>query len=201
MTITKTYTDPRDPGVTQLGADRSRLIRNMTTNALSTALTAISGLITLPLLIARMGAESYGLWVLIVATTGLFTMMDFGVSAGVGRLIAAHHHDRNQRAIGSIVSTALVLLCGLAVLMMIVTVAVAEVFSSVFQVPAEKAQDVFSALLMSGAASAVYFPSSISDAILWGRERFDLHNAVEIPVLLVRFGAIVALVDNTTTLT
>lgn len=184
-----------------LSAVGSPVSRNISSSALNTAVNAAAGLITLPLLIHQLGAESYGLWVLIVSTTGLFTMMDLGLTAGVGRRVAAQVHGQQADVINDTLSSALAMLVVLAVATLVLTVLTAALFPFAFEIPAAKLQDVMTALLISGIGSAVYFPAAVYDAVLWGRERFDLHNAVEIPTVLVRLFAIMLLVRPTTTLT
>lgn len=181
--------------------DRRRVHLNIASNALNTGLNAVAGLITLPLLISRLGAESYGLWVLVSASAGLFILADFGMSAAVGRRVAGYLSAAEQGAIDKVISTSLSVLAGLSLLVVSLMLLLVQIFPLVFPIPAAKISDVQTALLISGIASAVYFPAAAFDGILWGHERFDLHNAVEIPALVLRLIGILVLVNVGTSLT
>jgi hypothetical protein len=55
-------------------------------------------------------------------------------------------------------------------------------------VPSAEKADVAFALLIVGITTALSFPGMVSYGFLWGYERFDLHNAVDIPMVLLRTG-------------
>src|SRR5918996_2457102 len=90
-----------------------RVTLNVVANTLSTALNAFCGFLILPFLVSRLGRDTYGFWVLIVATAGYFLVLDFGVSGAVGRLVAGHKSKNDIRAINIVISTTAILLLGL----------------------------------------------------------------------------------------
>ncbi len=181
--------------------DNRRVHLNIASNALNTGINAAAGLITLPFLIDRLGAESYGLWVLVSASAGMFMLVDFGMPAAVGRRIASSRYHGDDSTIDSVISTSLCMLAGAALLVVAATLFLVQAFPVIFPVPVEKLSDVRTALLISGIASAIYFPAAAFDGILWGQERFDLHNAVEIPAVLLRLAGILSFVGESTSLT
>ena len=67
---------------------RRRTLRNMTANIDGVVVNMFTGLVVMPYLIQVMGTSTYGLWVLIGTLTGYFGVLDLGVSAALGRLIA-----------------------------------------------------------------------------------------------------------------
>src|SRR5215210_40721 len=128
----------------------SRLSLSVFMNTLSTVVNALSGLITLPLLIGRLGAESYGLWTLIVAVAGYFLVLDFGASSAVGRLVAASRAREDIAHLNVVLSTTLVLLFGVCGLVVVASFLVPIPFFWFFHVPAAQADDVWAALLLIG---------------------------------------------------
>jgi O-antigen/teichoic acid export membrane protein len=81
-----------------------------------------------------------------------------------------------------------VLLSGVAVLALIATLVVLLVFFHIFDVPAENVAAARWAILVLGINLAVTFPISVFDGVLWGLERFDLLNVIDIPTAVVRTG-------------
>ena len=49
---------------------KKRLIINVLANTLSTVPNALCGFVMLPLLISKLGRETYGVWIMIVASAG-----------------------------------------------------------------------------------------------------------------------------------
>jgi O-antigen/teichoic acid export membrane protein len=167
-------------------APHRRVTLNVLTNTLSTALNAFCGFLILPFLISRLGRDTYGFWTLIVATAGYFLVLDFGVSGAVGRLVAGHRAKDDIGSINVVISTTAVLLLALCCIAAVLSYFLPVPFFALFEVPEAEKADVASALFIVGLTTALSFPGMISYGFLWGYERFDLHNAVEIPVVLSR---------------
>jgi O-antigen/teichoic acid export membrane protein len=182
-------------------APHRRIALNVLANAVSTALNAFCGFLILPFLISKLGRETYGFWTLIVATAGYFMVLDFGISGAVGQLIAGHRSKADIRSINTVVSTTagmlLVFCCIAALLGYFLRVP----FFAFFEVPAEEQADVASALLIVALTTALAFPGEISHGFLWGYERFDLHNLVEVPIVLLRTTLIFMLIHSGSHLT
>ena len=63
-----------------------------------------------------------------------------------------------------------------------------QVFFHIFDVPPELEPIARTAILIVGINLALTFPITVFDGVLWGFERFDLLNMVDIPTALVRTG-------------
>jgi O-antigen/teichoic acid export membrane protein len=177
-----------------------RLRLNVFMNMLTTAVNALSGLVTLPLLIRRLGPDTYGLWTLIVAVAGYFLVLDLGVSSAVVRLVTVKRLRNEISGINAVLSTALVLMLGVCGLVMVASCIAAAAFLWFFHVPAAQIGDVRSALLLVGFTTAFSFPGSVLSGLLCAYERFDLENLVEIPAVLSRLALVVWLIGTDSTL-
>jgi O-antigen/teichoic acid export membrane protein len=174
----------------------SRLSFNVLTNIFTTLLNAFCGFIILPFLIGQLGRETYGFWTLIVASVGYFLVLDIGLSGAIGRLIAAHRATDDIRAINTVLSTTLILLCGVSVVVFVLSFLLQFPFFWLFDVPEPQKADIARTLLVMGFGSALYFPPLAAHAFLWGYERFDAINFVEVPTVLLRTGLILWLIQN-----
>ncbi|HEY4751191.1 MAG TPA: oligosaccharide flippase family protein [Steroidobacteraceae bacterium] len=163
-----------------------KTIWNIAANVTGVIVNMISGLLVMPYLIQTLGNGTYGLWILIGTLTGYFGVLDLGVSAAVGRLIAIHRARREPEQISAVMSTALALLLVVSVGVCVATCIALPLFPVLFTVPASSALDVRYSLILVGFSLALAFPSSIFSGLLWGFARFDLQNAVDIPTLILR---------------
>jgi O-antigen/teichoic acid export membrane protein len=169
-------------------APNRRIALNVLGNTVSTVLNALCGFLILPFLISKLGRETYGFWTLIVASAGYFLLLDFGVSGAVGRLVAAHRSKDDVQSINVVVSTTALLMLVVCCVVALLSYFIATPFFALFEVPSGDQADVKHALLIVGMTTALSFPGMISYGFLWGYERFDLHNLIEIPVVLIRTG-------------
>jgi O-antigen/teichoic acid export membrane protein len=183
-----------------MGLLANRLRTNVVLNTLSPLTNAVCGFIVLPFLISRLGRETYGFWTLIVATVGYFLVLDLGISTAVGRLIAAHRAKDDIRAINAVTVTALAFLFAVSLIVIAFSVAVPSAFFFLFSVPPAQQPDVAKALIIMTLAAALYFPALVPYGILWGYERFDLLNAVEIPTVLGRTALTLLIIKEGSTL-
>jgi O-antigen/teichoic acid export membrane protein len=84
-------TEPGDPVATAPipVAERIRLIRDGLINYSGVLVAGIVGIAVVPTMLDRLGAQSYGLWVGVLATVGIVAEIDFGLGTIVTREVAA----------------------------------------------------------------------------------------------------------------
>jgi O-antigen/teichoic acid export membrane protein len=165
---------------------RRRLASNVLWNWAGLGVTIATGFVLAPFLVHCLGDTTYGLWVLIASLAGYFNLLDLGVRGSVGRYIAFFRARDEQEEVNRTLSTAIVLLLVVAVLALVATLAVLLVFFHLFDVPPEEVPSVRLAILITGLNLALMFPVAVFDAVLWGYERFDLINIVDIPMAILR---------------
>jgi O-antigen/teichoic acid export membrane protein len=163
-----------------------RTIRNVTLNTAGTVVNMLSGLVVMPYLIQTLGTSTYGLWILIGTLTGYFGVLDLGVNAALGRIIAMHRARGEPQQVNETMSTAGALLLIVFMIGCLATCVAVVVFPHMFAVPPDRTLDVRYSLILVGFNLALAFPISIFSGFLWGYERFDLQNAIDIPILIVR---------------
>jgi O-antigen/teichoic acid export membrane protein len=174
----------------------NRVSFNVVGNLFNTLLNAFCGFLILPFLIGQLGREAYGFWTLIVATVGYFLVLDLGVSGAIGRLVAAHRAKNDIAAINVVISTTTILLLGVSAVVLILAFFIQFPFFWLFDVPAAQQPDITRTLLVMGVGSALYFPPLAAYGMLWGYERFDAINLVEIPTVLLRTGLTLWLINS-----
>jgi len=158
----------------------------MTINTAGTVVNMLSGLVVMPYLIRTLGSGTYGLWILIGTMAGYFGVLDLGVSAALGRLVAAHRARDEHDQVNEVMSTSLAMLLVAFVFVCVATAVALVIFPRIFSVPSNELLDVRYALILVGLNLALTFPGFTFAGFLWGHERFDLENAVRIPCLIIR---------------
>ena len=165
-----------------------RVASNVIWNWAGMGVSMLAGFVLAPYLVHTLGDSVYGLWILIASMTGYFGLLDLGVRGSVGRYIAYYRARGEQSQVNAILSTAVAILSGVAVLALLATGCVLLVFFHLFDVPADQVAAARLAIVLVGVNFALTFPVSVFDGVLWGQERFDLINAIDIPTAVVRLG-------------
>jgi O-antigen/teichoic acid export membrane protein len=168
---------------------RRVIARNVIWNWAGQFLLIGTALVLTPFLVGRLGDTTYGVWILIGSWTGYFGVLDLGVRGSVGRYVAYYRAKGDQEGVNRTVSTALAMLCVQALLALAGTVGSLGLFFLLFpDVPPDQVPEVRLALLLVGLNLALNFPLGVFEGTLWGYQRFDLLNAIDIPVILARLG-------------
>ena len=154
------------------------------------------GFILARYLLKHLGDTRYGLWLIIASLTSYFSYFDLGVRSSVGRYIAYYRARGDQERVNAIVSTAFFFLSAVALLVFACTLALPLLFFDWYDVAADQQSGVQTALFLVGVNLALTFPLSIFDATLWGLQRFDIQNIIEIPASLLRGGLTLGLVAS-----
>jgi len=79
------------------------LIKKSVANFIGGIVPAIASLLTVPVIVARLGTVEYGLFTLVTAIVGYFALIDINVTAGSVKYLSEHHargeHDRVNQVI------------------------------------------------------------------------------------------------------
>src|SRR4051812_28927734 len=73
------------------------LWRNSLWHMSGSALPAIAALVTIPLLIAALGVEGFGVVTLVSSVIGYFGVLDINLSAGAIKYLAEHHASGDRK--------------------------------------------------------------------------------------------------------
>lgn len=143
-------------------------------------LNAVSGLITLPLLVAALGKSGFGVWVLVGQAISFFSLSDLGVSNAVGRLIARARGTGDRAAYERVLSTvmAVTLLEGLIVAC--ATVLAAPFVPGFLGLGQQYSADAVIVFRLLGLSLAIQLPLRIAMGVLAGHQQYGAHATAKI---------------------
>jgi O-antigen/teichoic acid export membrane protein len=133
-----------------------------------------SGLIIPPLLLASLGKEGYGVWLLVGQVTAYLPILDLGVSSSVGRFVAKYNAKEDYESLSRIISSSLFLFLMSSIGVIIITLILWPNFSKFFHLSREYFNTGRWLIMLIGLGLAVDFPLRIGQGILQGIHRFDL---------------------------
>lgn len=107
--------DPDKDSLTARSHERYRRVALTTvTSVLARGIQVGVSLVTIPLTLHYLGLERYGMWITISSTLALLSFADLGIGHGLLNLVAEAHGRDDRRAAREYVSSAFVVLSGLA---------------------------------------------------------------------------------------
>lgn len=133
-----------------------------------------SGLIIPPLLLASLGKEGYGVWLLVGQVTAYLPILDLGVSSSIGRFVAKYNAKKDYEGLSRVISSSLFLFLVSSIGVIIITLIIWPNFSKFFHLSREYFNVGKWLILLLGLGLAVDFPLRVGQGILQGIHRFDM---------------------------
>jgi O-antigen/teichoic acid export membrane protein len=171
-------TDPAEPEI----AHGRRVFRNTLVTGVVGVLSLLLNFFVVAYAIRRLGADAYGIWVLALSfsvSAGYLSISDLGLQAGVVRFVADADGRGQRERIGEVVSSALAVLGGAALVAVAVLLGLSIGAEHLFHVPValHNALRLLFALL---AAEAVFgLPGLAFVGLLQGLQRYGWIKAVD----------------------
>ncbi|HEX7120002.1 MAG TPA: oligosaccharide flippase family protein [Longimicrobiales bacterium] len=157
---------------------RRRLLRGAASNLAGKVAAVAASFLLTPFLVHALGADGYGLWVLVGSAFAYGALLDLGIGGAVVKYVAEHLARGETAGANAIVATAQRLFLLLGVLVAAVGFAAAPVVPRLFDVP-DALRPVVAPLVVLTAlnigATIALLPTAV---VLQGLQRYDLYNLV-----------------------
>jgi O-antigen/teichoic acid export membrane protein len=172
---------------------RPNLLRNMLVNVGGRGLLTLLALAVTPVLVRRLGTETYGVYVLAFTLGGTLAILDLGLTPAVVMLLSKAWHENDRPRMERIIGTALTtyLVAG-AILSLGVALLVPWLTVSVLQVSPNLRPVAQAALWLSTGGFLLSLLFSVFNAIPIALERFDLTVLRTVGVSLLTTAAVIA---------
>lgn len=169
--------------------------RNAVSSAGAQFLAGAANLVLLPILVNRLGHETFGLYVMLHAAASYLMLLSFGAGGATAKFVAEFHAEKNADAMRDILRLSLLVHALGALSGALLLTALAPSFASkLFEVP-EQSMELAGFVLRCAAASALFAAlNQVALSVLQGLQRFDWFNMIGLfQSVLLPLGAAVLL--------
>lgn len=161
---------------------RRQLMVNTVASGLANVWAMVAALATVPLLVAGLGRESFGVWALVMtfsATNGWLSLGDLGIVVAATRDISGHLAVDDRRAASVVVSNALACAVVLGLVGGALLALAGTVLPHVFDTPDRLVGPFRVALALMGLQVVLDLTINVAEGALEGAQRVDLSRAVD----------------------
>src|SRR3970282_2615929 len=88
-----------------------KVARNTGFNALGYFVSIVGLFFLTPYVIGKLGAELYGIWIIIAILTGYWGLSDFGIGLSFQKFVAEYHAQQDSESVNKIVNSGLAFYC------------------------------------------------------------------------------------------
>ena len=139
---------------------------------MSMAVTIGLGLAVTPIIIRRLGNESYGLWGLVASFVGFYGLFDLGLSQAVSRFLGNAIGAKDIREFNRVASTGKCLFSCASLLVILIAAIMIEPAQSLLSIPADYAKQFGVLILLSATGVAISLVMAVYGGALLASEDF-----------------------------
>jgi O-antigen/teichoic acid export membrane protein len=166
--------------------------RNITANWLGFGAVLVVSFFLTPFIVHRLGDEAYGVWSLLLSVTGYLGLLEIGVMNSTGRYINYYLARNEDEMVSNVVNTSLSFYLGITLLLLAFACILQPFFGQIFsKIPHDLSNDAGTILVLLSANVGLGFLSATLRQLLISQDRFDLQNAADIVVLILRASGVV----------
>ena len=143
-----------------------KLISNGAVSLLMYAVQTVIGFFLIPIFIGKLGAETYGVWLLSGVLTGQLQFIDLGFTAGISRNIAGCLSRGDRRELGMTVFAGFVLLASVGVITSAILFFGTPLFLRMFHISAELHDSAAALLRVTSFCLLIEWPLKMLPTIL-----------------------------------
>jgi len=164
------------------------IAKNTLINLIGQVLPFLVGVVTIPMLIKGLGIERFGVLTLAWMFIGYFSLFDLGLGRALTQIIAKRSGKEDAIELSGLVWTALVIMAIVGIVGAIIAGLLSPLLiTKVFKMPDQLRPESLYAFYFLAASIPVVILSSGFIGILAAYQRFDLINAVRMPLVLATF--------------
>lgn len=179
----------------QANSQHSYLIRNSIFNLIGYLIPLIIAVFTIPIIISAIGTDRFGILTLAWVVIGYLSLLDFGLGRTITKFVSEKIGDNYYEDIPVIIWTALATMIGLAVIVGVIFSFCSHwIVFSLLNVPEELTSEVYLTFLIIAALMPIVILSVGFRGVLEAYQRFDLVNAVRIPLGIFSFAIPLAII-------
>jgi O-antigen/teichoic acid export membrane protein len=174
---------------------RPSVVRHVLLSSLSNYIGKLISLglwfVLTPFILSQLGDRAYGLWALVGSVAAYGFLFNIGITDAVTKYVAEYHAQGEDGLSHDLIATGLWVNTCLGLLVIAISVLLAPLFSSIFNMTATEQSTAIWLFLFVGVGVAITIPCAVASAVLRGLQRFDLLNLIGVSATLVTAAATV----------
>ncbi|MDM8545569.1 oligosaccharide flippase family protein [Candidatus Venteria ishoeyi] len=174
---------------------RPSLLLNMMSNWSGLVAAVLIGFFLTSYIIGELGKTGFGIWMLISSIVGYYGILDLGIESAISRYVARYAAQKDYEGLNSTINTALVLFCIIGGGIILASFWIDGFLAQFFDVAEADVEAFKKLIIILGISVGLSFPGNLFGAIIKAHERFLEANLVDIIILVLRAGIVVALLE------
>lgn len=174
----------------------AKIARNISANTVGVLGQLIIAFLLTPFLVHSLGDERYGIWSIIAAFTGYLSLFDLGVVSAITKYTAQKRAENKQGAINCILGSAAVIVVPITILLVLLSPFLGHLVVAVVNIDPSLHEIVRLSATLATLEVATFVLSGIYRGALFGAQRYDLTNLIQLTTIALKAVLLYAVLDS-----
>lgn len=168
--------------------DKKLLAKNTLWNLAGQVVPALVALVSVPIIIHKLGTDRFGVLALAWSVIGYFSLFDFGLGRAVTQLVARKLGAGEEKNLPGLIWTALTLLSGFGIIGAVVAALVSPLLvHRLLHVPEVLQPEALDCFYIMAASIPILAAANVFNGLLEARQKFNRVNLIRIPLGIANF--------------
>lgn len=160
--------------------------RNIFSNYVGIGGSIVIAFLLSPFLIHTLGDTNYGVWSVIAALTGYMALLDLGVSSAIAKYVSKYRALNDYQSLNKVMNTGLLILISVGVILILASPLIASGMVRFFGFESELGETVSKLIVVASIDIAIFVATNILVGAYYGFQRYEIINAVNLSVGIMK---------------
>ena len=162
------------------------IAKNIFSNYVGIAGAIIIAFLLSPFLVHTLGDTQYGIWSIVSALTGYMALLDLGVSSAIAKYVARFKALKDYHSLNTVIASGLAIMIVVGVLLVILSPLLASGVVRLSGIEGPLADTVYTLVIVASIDICIFVITGVLIGSMYGFQRFEVINAVNLTVSLIR---------------
>lgn len=160
--------------------------KNIFSNYVGIAGTIVIAFLLSPFLVHSLGDTKYGIWSVISALTGYMALLDLGVSSAMAKYVARYKALKDYHSLNRVIASGLTIMIVVGTLLVVFSPFIALAIVRLVGFDDSLADTVHTLILIGSLDICIFVITGVLVGSMYGFQRFEIINAVNLLVALLK---------------
>jgi O-antigen/teichoic acid export membrane protein len=162
------------------------IAKNILSNYVGIAGAIIIAFILSPFLVHTLGDTKYGIWSIVSALTGYMALLDLGVGSAIAKYVARFKALKDYKSLNTVIASGLTIMIVVGTLLVLLSPLLAAGVVRLSGIEDSLADTVHTLILVASLDICIFVITGVLGGAMYGFQRFEVINAVNLTVALLK---------------
>lgn len=172
---------------------KRKIVRNTIANSLLKISKYVINFLLFPFIVYYVGAEDYGIYLLVGAFVGYFGLLDLGVGSALIKYVAQYNAKEDKETVNEMVNSTFIFYLSVGIIIAFSIFLIGTFYVDVFNIDPDQIEKARLIAYITAIGALTSWPMRSFGTVLQGLQRYDYNAVIQFVVALINAGVTVIL--------